>query len=978
MKRKFSQHIRKGLPGGANELNKFTRGVISTEGYRSNSPDKDNSVNVINSSSITMTESDGEPLKKGPLFGMDNLGNKQLMMPGFDYQFPGSQVAEIPLDYLKEQLNPVRPASIPRPHPWGFLVDPKQAQGNIVGGAGINFPRGLGFNATGVLPVSPDPVFKGVGSIGVNQQFGNLNLGARIGTPILRDYYTKELTLDPELSLSGRYTIPYTDKKKLSGPLLKEGGYMDAELSDEEIQELRNSGYVVEELPKAQPGMQTDEELLRHQIGKIMDYEYDRGSQYGTGLSNYGNPKLKPGATREDAINWTMENIGPDLIYYQTPVEKGEAADFIYNTGKDPRAYAIQEYYRKYGKDQLKDNKWPGRKGSDFTDIYKSTIGKLPENERRILMNKGRDWYYQNIERGKGSINEDLKAYKNTWYGRIHNTNDLKDYIPDNPKFKYSYKEGGELPKAQPGMQTNPVLPPEYLRSKKFETAVNQDLNSLLHGFNADGFDAHRDAMFGEDVVYGDNWKYIKEKNQAKLNNMQQWVNSGNNPMKDFENPAAYAKAMNKLANDAGGKNVTNIPFADNPMVMRTKDDDIKYEDYYEPRTIVQEGKFNPKTLNANQLQVAPEMDGLVGGMKEGGYMDIEASEEEIEMYKRGGYIIEELPNKEGECIGCLDKKQKGDAGMPECPDGAKYDFKLKSCVCSGKTRWDGTQCVQDIRETTVYQKQESRLKQLKLMDKLKLLKQAYKQFHNKGGFGNIILDVDDKTDKIPKLQKLVDLYKKELRDVERQHAPGFLALKKLKQAYPDKYKNFTLADVYAPQTFEELRGLFKEGKLGKNSAHNEHYWRYFGETLGRDFDQNVAKGTGPNATYSAKEAKDNWMHDAEGFTQGLGTAVNTLMLGTATLPLGGSGAAFGRLTAPVVRGASTLLKNPYVRGALTGYGLLQVPRYAKGAYDAYNKDDWQGVAENVGGAAISLVPGAVFKNTGKVIKGTGRSWCSN
>mgnify|MGYP003131505417 CR=1 FL=1 len=356
----------------------------------------------------------------------------------------------------------------------------------------------------------------------------------------------------------------------------------------------------------------------------------------------------------------------------------------------------------------------------------------------------------------------------------------------------------------------------------------------------------------------------------------------------------------------------------------------------------------------------------------------VEASEGEIEMYKRGGYVVEELPNKEGECIGCLDKKQKGDAGMPECPGGSKYDFKLKSCVCPANTKWDGENCVQDIKETTIYQKQESRLKQLKLMDKLKLLKQAYKQFHNKGGFGNIILDVDDKTDKIPKLQKLVDLYKKELKDVERQHAPGFLALKKLKQAYPDKYKNFTLADVYAPQTFEELRGLFKEGKLGKNSAHNEHYWRYFGETLGRDFDQNVAKGTGPNATYSAKEAKDNWIYDAQGFTEGLGTAVNALMLGTATLPLGGSGAAFGRVAAPaaraVGRGAMTVLKNPYVRGALTGYGLIQVPRYAKGAYDAYNKDDWRGVAENVGGAAISLAPGAIFKNTGKVLTGTGRA----
>ena len=334
MKKKFSKYTRKGLPGGANEVSSYTKGIVSTEGYRIDSPDKDNPVNVINSGNITMTETDGKPLKKGPLFGMDNLGNKQIMMPGFNYQFPGSQVLEMPIDNLREQLNPTRPASIPRPHPWGFLVDPKQAQGNVVGGVGVNFPRGLGFNATGVLPVSPDPVFKGVGSIGINQQFGNLNLGARIGTPVLRDYYTKELMFDPELSLSGRYTIPYTDKKKLSKRKLQPGGpvfggfynfgtprtpeeweqeirtvereignprgwtmddyntmqdklneykawrekntwvrdssnkpneyvvplpphlnaekYIDAELSDKEIQELRDGGYVVEELPSYQ------------------------------------------------------------------------------------------------------------------------------------------------------------------------------------------------------------------------------------------------------------------------------------------------------------------------------------------------------------------------------------------------------------------------------------------------------------------------------------------------------------------------------------------------------------------------------------------------------------------------------------------------------------------------------------------------------------------------------------------------------
>ena len=216
------------------------------------------------------------------VLGIDDEGNSIMMNPGREYQFPGNDVYEIPIDNLREQLNPTRPASMPRPHPWGFLVDPKQAQGNIVGGVGINFPRGLGFNATGVLPVSPDPVFKGVGSLGVNQQFGDLNIGASIGTPLLRDYYTKELMLDPELSLSGRYNIPYKDKRNTSGLRLREGGYMDAELSDEEIQELRDGGYILEEMDEGgEPGPgdpPTYEEQMKVYKEQLAQYkkDYDR------------------------------------------------------------------------------------------------------------------------------------------------------------------------------------------------------------------------------------------------------------------------------------------------------------------------------------------------------------------------------------------------------------------------------------------------------------------------------------------------------------------------------------------------------------------------------------------------------------------------------------------------------------------------------------------------------------------------------
>jgi hypothetical protein len=66
---------------------------ISKQGYKDNSPYKNNPFNLIQGqpgqpTSITM---------KGvstPLIGMDEYGNKQYMQPGQEYQFPGSQVTE--------------------------------------------------------------------------------------------------------------------------------------------------------------------------------------------------------------------------------------------------------------------------------------------------------------------------------------------------------------------------------------------------------------------------------------------------------------------------------------------------------------------------------------------------------------------------------------------------------------------------------------------------------------------------------------------------------------------------------------------------------------------------------------------------------------------------------------------------------------------------------------------------------------------
>ena len=199
---------------------------------------------------------------------------------------------------------------------------------------------------------------------------------------------------------------------------------------------------------------------LQHQAGKTMDYEYLKGSAAGTGLSNYGNPTLGANPTKDDAVSWYMGNIAPKLNHFNSAMEKGEAGDFLYNSGKDARVYGYQEYLKstdpnnKLGWQDANGN-WKDRNNlpTNFDSIYDNSVGKLPENDRRVTVNKGRDWYYKNINKKPDGTPSD--AYNNTWYGRIWNTNDYNDFNPNNPNFKpKQFKLGGVV-----GDPTKPFHP---------------------------------------------------------------------------------------------------------------------------------------------------------------------------------------------------------------------------------------------------------------------------------------------------------------------------------------------------------------------------------------------------------------------------------------------------------------------------------------------------------------------------------------
>ena len=70
-------------------------------GYKRYSPDVRKPYNVIPSGRITMQDVDF------PVYGVDDMGNAQMMYPGGEYQFPGNQVFELPIAQVGGQRDTI-------------------------------------------------------------------------------------------------------------------------------------------------------------------------------------------------------------------------------------------------------------------------------------------------------------------------------------------------------------------------------------------------------------------------------------------------------------------------------------------------------------------------------------------------------------------------------------------------------------------------------------------------------------------------------------------------------------------------------------------------------------------------------------------------------------------------------------------------------------------------------------------------------
>ena len=338
-----------GLKGGPNYK------PFSTEGYKSDSPDRFNDFNIIPSGDITM---------KGvnhPVYGEDELGNGQMMFPGNDYQFPGDEVIEVPINNepTAEQI-----ANDPELEGWDkynteLTPEEEVSYKEWAIKANINpWDRGAydsrgywkDFIASGKGDIAdsdghrPDtykkpnhPTFSNQSKYhGVDGNYGGVwtdDAGFQPSKQTLErygeDYYTRpetgQFTREPNrpehLDLSR-----FISGENQPTPLVYQTGgeYEEQELTDAEIATLRAQGYEVEELPVAQEGhiqgISKDSKEFKNYIAKQKLYKLSEGIRKDENISKAQFKKFKTEDGWSD--NYFPEtgetiNFNPDFEYFE-------------------------------------------------------------------------------------------------------------------------------------------------------------------------------------------------------------------------------------------------------------------------------------------------------------------------------------------------------------------------------------------------------------------------------------------------------------------------------------------------------------------------------------------------------------------------------------------------------------------------------------------------------------------------------------
>jgi len=355
----------------------------------------------IPSSDITMK---GVPY---PVLGIGSTGQKQMMYPNQEYQFPGSTyVDEYPQD--KDAMNAMMKAR-------------------------LAYANEFGNPAAQRMITLPDHLY----------DFGDGNMGSHYmasmdnyAVPQIQDVNGKLVLGDfgPESNEAIRFDRPedaqyFAEHYKDVSP-----AFIETELTPEEIEEYKKGGYIVEELPKAQEGGETWWEKVKREIKEKEENEFlfnleglkkgiahvesadgnlmKNPNSSATGL--YGQLFSEKGVS--DIYSGTRDEFAKDIDaqnkVFDIRLNKGIAGNSLIKDAKDlKKEYApqIKDFNKRFSNEDLiiLDNflgrqgtrKYLGnviRDGKSLAEVFPHLYGKnvaAPNHTPEVYLSKARPYY---------------------------------------------------------------------------------------------------------------------------------------------------------------------------------------------------------------------------------------------------------------------------------------------------------------------------------------------------------------------------------------------------------------------------------------------------------------------------------------------------------------------------------------------------------------------------------------------------------
>lgn len=386
MKKVFIKKESKGLPGGPNEVFTYVTGVFSLDGYRENSKDVNKDFNIIPSGNITMKEKNGDPLRKGPILGIDNLGNKKAMIPGNDYSFPGDFVFEIPM--LQNGGEETSWTDYFNPMNWGVSsYDKKGSFGAAFNSAkkdGKDEFMWKGNRYTTKLKEEPQKIINKP----VNQKLQNKGLDPAL---LLRQAY-RESTFNPKaVSQSGYKGLTqigddviadYKKAKNIKGEVDPFDPKTAVAIQRFTMDKLYNASFI------NKPNQSEEIRLAK----TLAAYNWGRGN-----LSNYLERQKQQGVDIYNSLAWTKALPGETRKYIEDILlKKNQTFNNDFNSAINNSKY--KPYVNLY---RMKE----GGEKNELLKIYADYINGIDESEEaKTVYNKLNKVYYNEAKQNKMSV----------------------------------------------------------------------------------------------------------------------------------------------------------------------------------------------------------------------------------------------------------------------------------------------------------------------------------------------------------------------------------------------------------------------------------------------------------------------------------------------------------------------------------------------------------------------------------------------